>query len=337
MTGELSAIRESIQLTLEAEGPGGGPGTHELLDRAVEYYSLSYSRFPPAVLFEEVRRCRALLPPMLDHGGSDAARRHQRQMAGWLSALLGNLAFHLGDYVGARSHLTAAAELGSVTGDARLAAWGRGAQSMVARYQGRFDEAARRACEALDLAATPLQRSQLLAWVNLPVLALTGQREDAERALAQAAAELDADPRGAAPGRFGFDIAELELHAAEAYVMLGLPGPARAHAEASLAYCPRETPAWAAATATLCFADAAQHPVQAAERALDLMDRIPADRLRDTTRRRLKALADSLKAVDLPPVRTLHEWLRTLPPADRSRIVPMPRLNGRAETNGVHH
>ena len=46
---------------------------------------------------------------------------------------------------------------------------------------------------------------------------------------------MTADPDGAQPGRFGFDHAELHLHIAEASLLLGIPGQAREHAEASRA------------------------------------------------------------------------------------------------------
>lgn len=44
--------------------------------------------------------------------------------------------------------------------------------------------------------------------------------------------ELEADPAGQAPGRFGFDEPELALHQAEAHLTLGRTDQARARAEA---------------------------------------------------------------------------------------------------------
>lgn len=46
----LAALRESIELALDVEGPAGGPLTREQLTEAVAYYALRYSAFPPAHL-----------------------------------------------------------------------------------------------------------------------------------------------------------------------------------------------------------------------------------------------------------------------------------------------
>jgi len=46
----LAALRESIQLALDTEGPAGGPLTTEQLQAAVDYYALNYATFPPGRL-----------------------------------------------------------------------------------------------------------------------------------------------------------------------------------------------------------------------------------------------------------------------------------------------
>jgi hypothetical protein len=125
----LAAVCESIQLALETEGPAGGPLTREQLEHAVQYYALNYSAFPPGLLAGEVHRCRALITGMLRQRQLDTARIDLRRLAGWLSALLGNLAFHLSDYPAAWIHLGTAARLGSSAGDARLVCWSLGAQA----------------------------------------------------------------------------------------------------------------------------------------------------------------------------------------------------------------
>ncbi|WP_327434719.1 hypothetical protein [Streptomyces sp. NBC_01236] len=68
------------------------------------------------MLFEEVRDVRQLLTPPLER--SDATEGARRQV-GWLSALLGNLAYHLDDTSGARTHLTTATAHGPATGDSK--------------------------------------------------------------------------------------------------------------------------------------------------------------------------------------------------------------------------
>jgi hypothetical protein len=75
---------------------------------------------------------------------------------GCLTALLGNLAFHLGDAPAARAHLAAATGLGRATGDTHLVAWAAGAASMVARSRRHHHAALDLAEEGLA-AARPLR------------------------------------------------------------------------------------------------------------------------------------------------------------------------------------
>ena len=180
----LAAVRESVQLALEAEGPSGGPLAAQYLNAAWGYYDASYSSFPPAMLATEVHRTRALVTAMLQAPQSDEARAELRRVGGWLSALAGNLAFHLGDYPAAQIHLSTAARLGTATGDSRLTCWALGAQSMTSRGQHRDPEALDLARQAMEYAGTPLRRAQVLAWAELPALA-----------------RLGAGPDGSGPGR----------------------------------------------------------------------------------------------------------------------------------------
>lgn len=307
----LPAVRESLHLTLLAD-PQGSIGTAELVEAAVEHYALNYSKHPPQILFNEVRQVRQLLTPLLQAApGASYGVDIQRQV-GWLSALLGNLAFHLDDLTGARTHLSAAAAWGERTGDVRLAAWAWGAHSMVARTTGQYDTALTYAERGARLAPTGLVRAQLHAWALLPALARQQRSDDADQALRTALAELEADPSGTAPGRFGFDEPELALHQAEAHLALGRHQQARARAEASAASCPDGTGGWTAATLVLAQAEAADCPQDAVQRALHVLDHVPTARLRSTARTRLHDLATALPA---GPGSELSERLRTLPTA----------------------
>ncbi|WP_261958283.1 hypothetical protein [Streptomyces nigrescens] len=132
----LPAVRESLYLALLAD-PAGSSAVTELAEAAVEHYALNYSKHPPHILFTEVRTARSLLTEALTaHSVEEAVATQMRRSIGWLCALLGSLAFHLGDVTGARAHLTAARTYGARAGDARLTAWAWGAQSMVARAAG---------------------------------------------------------------------------------------------------------------------------------------------------------------------------------------------------------
>jgi tetratricopeptide (TPR) repeat protein len=326
----LAALRESIQLALEAEGPVGGPLVTGQLEAAVSYYSLNYSAFPPGLLATEVHRTRALAGAMLREDQPDDARTELRRLAGWLSALVGNTAFHLADYPAAQIHFATAARLGTSTGDSHLICWALGAQALTGYTLRRYAEALDLARQALDYAGTPLRRAQILAWSQLRSLALLGTqyRSDAARVIAAAQEEMAADPDGEQPGRFGFDLAELHLHIAEATLLLGDHARARTHAQASRDEVRPGRPAWAAATLTLARGEAARrHVSDAAALALDVLDTIPPPALRETSRVRLRALDHEFFTTGDPgtEARDLRERLRALPvlvPAGRISVEP---------------
>lgn len=319
----LAAIRESVQLTLSTEGPAGGTQTLEQLDQAVTYYALHYSAPPLHVLFGEVQQTRQIVASILQalgraagHPQRDQQQRHLWQLAGRLSGLLGNAAFHLSDPAAASAHLDTARQLALRSGDADLVAWARGAQSMLAHYQGRFQDAAQLAEDGAGAAATPLVRAQLLAWGQLRALAALGQQADARHVIAAAARELEADAVGSAPGRFGFGPTELELHLAEAHLTLEHPVEAQRHAQTSLDHGDYGLGGWSAAQITIALAEVGQARAdQAAQRGLLVLERVPPDRLRETTRKRLAALRRALAAVDTSPARDFRERLQLVPPA----------------------
>ncbi|MFF2519597.1 hypothetical protein [Streptomyces sp. NPDC058086] len=282
----------------------------ELAEAAADHYALNYSRHPVPVLFREVHATRALLTEVLAPGGASADLQRQ---VGRLSALLGNLAFHLEDFSGARTHLATAAAYADRCGDAALAAWTYGALSMVTRSTGNLPAALTYA-ERGAAAPRGLVRAQLHAWALLPTLALQGLDREATSALEEGLTELEADPVGEAPDRFGFDAAELALHQAEAHLALGRTAQARSRAESSAATCTTGTPGWAAATFVLAQAEASAQPSDAAQRGMDVLDRIPPSRLRSTARTRLKRLDSLLADCPADSVSDLRERLNTLPP-----------------------
>ncbi|WP_236570347.1 Twin-arginine translocation pathway signal [Streptomyces mexicanus] len=306
----LPSVRESLQLALLAE-PEGSPLVDELAEAAADHYHLNYSKHPVPVLFREVRAARTLLANLLSPG-TEGTELHRQ--VGRLSGLLGNLAFHLDDPAGARTHLATAVSYANRCGDSALAAWAYGAQSMVARHTGNLTAALAYAERGAAAAPAGLIRAQLHAWALLPTLAQQGRDREATAALDVALTELEADPAGQAPGRFGFDEPELALHQAEAHLTLGRTDQARARAEASAAACTAGTPGWAAATLVLAQAEAPDQPSDAAQRSLDVLDRVPPSRLRATARTRLQRLEGLLAARPAEYVADLRERLRTLPP-----------------------
>ncbi|MEU9033334.1 tetratricopeptide repeat protein [Streptomyces sp. NPDC048352] len=310
----LPAVRESLQLALLA-APHGSTEVAELADAAVEHYALTYPKHPAYLLFEEVRAARGLLTDCLVTGHvPEQVAGGLHRTVGWLSALMGNLAFHLDDHTGARAHLATATAYGTRTDDARLTAWALGAQSMVARAENRYETALSYAERAVAHAPAGLPKAQAHAWAQLTSLAGLGREQEADMALAAAARELEADALGFAPGRFGFDAAEYTLHQAESAIALGHHNRARTAAETSIGSTAVATPGWAAATLVLAQVEAPTQPADAAQRALDVLARVPAARLRSTSRARLARLDQVLTGVSATGVGDLHERVRVLVP-----------------------
>lgn len=305
----LPAIRESVQWAV-LDAPGGSPALVALAEAAVEHYALNYSKHPPAVLLEEVRGTRNLLSTATAAADRETEYGLRRQV-GWLSALLGNLAYHLDDRAGARTHLTLAGALGESTQERALTAWASGALAMVATARRDWDHARRHAEYGLQHAPEGLRRAQLLGWAMLPALAALQRASEADDVVS----ESDEIMRSAAelPGRFGYDRAEHRLHVAEAYLTLERCDRAADVARESIAAAPDQTPAWVAATLVLALAEARDAPEQAATRALGVLDLIPAPRLRATARNRLARLGRLLDNSTVSSATELAERLRTLP------------------------
>lgn len=254
---------------------------------------------PVPVLFKEVRAARNLLAQLLPPG-TDSTELHRQ--VGRLSGLLGNLAFHTWTTWPAHAP-TWAPPCHTPTG-AVIRRWRRGLTGRRAWWPATPRGAA--------AAPAGLIRAQLHAWALLPTLAQQGRDREATAALDVAVNEIEADPAGQAPDRFGFDEAELALHQAEAHLTLDRTDQARA--EAAAAACTAGTPGWAAATLVLAQAEASDQPSDAAQRALDILDRVPPSRLRATARTRLQRLEGLLAAHPAEYVADLCERLRTLPP-----------------------
>jgi hypothetical protein len=305
----LPAIRESVQWAV-MDAPSGSPAVVALAEAAVEHYALNYSKHPPAVLLEEVRATRNLLSTAVASTDPSTARDLRRQV-GWLSALLGNLAYHLDDRPGARAHLTLAGALGESTHDRALTAWSSGALAMVATARKDWDHARGHAEYGLQHAPEGLRRAQLLGWALLPALAALQRTSEADDVID----ESDQIMRSAdeLPGRFGYDRAEHRLHVAEAHLTLERYDRAADVARESIAAAPAETPGWAAATLVLALAEARDTPDQAASRALGVLDLIPPPRLRATARERLTRLRRLLDGSTTAAAAELAERLRALP------------------------
>ncbi|MGQ0776618.1 MAG: hypothetical protein ACT4NY_19695 [Pseudonocardiales bacterium] len=214
-------------------------------------------------------------------------------------------------------------------GENLLVGWSLGAQSMVAFFGDRPVDALDLAHQASEYADTALRRAQVTAWCELRALATLGHRSDAQRAATVAQRHMDAAGRDE-PGRFGFDHAELHQHLAEAFLRLGDTSVARFHAGRSVELKSPGSGGWAAATAILARAHAAERSTtEATALANSVLDTVPPASLRETTRRRLIALDADLLSERRPgqASRDLHDRLQTLPAHTQVRSTS-PEPNG---------
>lgn len=309
----LGAVMESVRLTLRVEGPAGGPVTHEQLELAVEQYARAYWATPAGVLFGQVRQCRQLVDGMLDQRQPASRRRHLHLVAGWLSALLGNLSFHLGDYRPARMHLGTAWRLGQAAGHNGLVAWVRGAQSMVELYDDHPEEALRMAREGQALAPNPLVRAQLASWGEARALARMGDRRGVLEAIARGSRAIESSGDDWSPGGvFSFSVGEFEQYCGTACLWLDLPEEAKRHADHAFEL--RDTVA-AKALARLDVAAAESQlgrPAEASQIGAEVLQ-MPAEYLIDPIVRRATELAASLEPHrSLAEVRDFNERLASL-------------------------
>lgn len=303
----LSAVRDSLVLTLATSAPGDAD-LHDQLDGAVAHYDRTYSHHPPGVLAGEVAATRGLVAGLLNRQ-PEQGRAHLLGVCGWLSALLGNLAYHQDDDGAATTHLATALSLGTDARDRRLQAWTRGAQAMLARSRHQWRRALDLARDGYDLAATPLQQAQLIAWAQLPAQAHLGQHRETENALRHAETHLEHATFHS--GRFGMDAAEFHLHVAESAAALGDTDRAREHADLSAAEKVPYGPGWVAARLVRAQSD----PDEAAETAADVLTHVAPARLRATSRRRLQSTHTLLAQNSHPQAEDIGARLRVLPPA----------------------
>lgn len=156
----------------------------------------------------------------------------------------------------------------------------------------------------------------MVASAELPALVKLGNqhRFEIHRVIFVARHEIEADPQGEQPGRFGFDAAEFELHVAETHVALGDFIRSTIHARASLEHTTIGGPAWTAAMLVLSISEAHRNNTdQATDLAMAILDTIPPESLRETARQRFAILDGILAKLDRPDraARDLREQRRS--------------------------
>lgn len=314
-TGAMAAgdYLESIELVRQAEASDVGPQTLEQLDRTVERLGQEYLRTPPARTLEEVRQYRQYVVQLLDGRQTQAQKAHLYDVAGWLCALLGHVAFDLGQ--DSAVHCATALRLAEEVGDAELTAWVRGTQALVAIYDGRPDDAVQFARAGRQVAPAGSASGVRLWGLEARAYARKREREPAEHAMAAAERGFDGLSQQPNGSIFSFDRPFLPYYAGTAYVDLRQSKRAREYADQAIALCDAAPADWPAtrvqARITVAIALGQQgQPDGAGRLGMEALE-LCVPRVRDVPVAR--RFAELLKALrpnrDVPAVRDLEEQL----------------------------
>jgi transcriptional regulator with XRE-family HTH domain/tetratricopeptide (TPR) repeat protein len=231
-----AAARESIELSRQVEASELGPTTLEHLELTVERLGLIFLNTPPEQVSEELGWHRHRATELLTGKQTLAERRHLYVALGWLTGLLGHLAFDLGHYSAARTHCLTALQLAHEADHRELGAWIRSLQAMIALYSGWFQEAA-----DLAWAGEELAMDGTVGRVQLPVLAARayarlGDHRGADAAVHRAEEAFERLSNPARPESvFSVDAARVPFCAGTAYVWLGQPRRAEIYSRRALA------------------------------------------------------------------------------------------------------
>jgi transcriptional regulator with XRE-family HTH domain len=178
---------EAMELARRAEASDVGAGTLAGVERAVERLRRAATGAPPETLIPAVRAQRRYVERLLEGRLTLGRRRRLLAAAGWLSLLLAQLDFDVGDREAAEANRDAAVRLARQAGHAELVAWAFEALAWWALVDGRHRDALDLAGAGQDLAppasaaAVQLALDEAQAWTSL------GDRREAEAARRQAA------------------------------------------------------------------------------------------------------------------------------------------------------
>jgi tetratricopeptide (TPR) repeat protein len=329
-----AAARESMELSRQVEASELGPTTLEHLELTVERLGLIFLNTPPDQLSEEIRWHRHRAGALLQGRQTLGERRHLYVALGWLTGLLGHLAFDLGEYATARTHCLTALQLASEADHRDLGAWIRSIQAMIALYSRRFQEAVDFAWAGEELGVTGT-----VGQVQLPVLAARaharlGDRRSTDVAVHRAEEAFARLSGSAHPESvFSVDAARVPFCAGTAYAWLGQPRRAEVYSRQALALYDAATGAnrWPANQA-LARCDLAMAMLQLGE--VEEACRIGTEALAIFTERRVDSVLRRARefqgALDggsyraLPAARAFTEQLRAIGPPRPSAALTAP-------------
>ena len=191
----------------------------------IEHLAISYLNTPPAPMLAQAAQLRSTIVKTL--------RSHERPgpleieyliAAGRLSGVLSYAALDLGASRDARLHAAAAFNCAEHAGDGELAAWARGTQGLIARFDGNFDQSLKFVREGLRKYAGKGTSAPRLLCGEAQSLANLGDSEGTNNALIKAA-ESREKVRGkdSLGGLFGFSEAKQRYYSSSSLIWLDEP------------------------------------------------------------------------------------------------------------------
>ena len=235
VTGAGVALQQSgvaaRRLARKLEESNLGPFTLEHLELEFARFLRQYEHPPSGQMLRDVSALRDEVELLLDGRQTLAQRAALYRVAGQLSALLGFMAFDLGDFPGAYAHLLTAEQLAREVGDHRLLASVKVDQSMVALWDGDVVRASSCAREGQGYAADGAQRALLAVRGEARALARKGERAGVFEALRRAERELPSQPLDDDPygGWWSCSPGALQLYTGISLLWLGQPVNAEPH------------------------------------------------------------------------------------------------------------
>jgi transcriptional regulator with XRE-family HTH domain len=179
-------VLEAMELVRRAEASEVGVGTVAGVERAVERLRRAASGTPPELLMPAVAAQRRYVGRLIEVRLTLGRRRRLLAAAGWLSILLAQLHFDLGEREAAAANRDAAQRLAAQAGQAELAAWAAEALAWWALADGRHRDALELARAGQDLAPPAGAAALQLALDEAQALAALGDRRAAADAHRQA-------------------------------------------------------------------------------------------------------------------------------------------------------
>jgi transcriptional regulator with XRE-family HTH domain len=214
----VTSLRDSHTLdALLADVPLGEAVT--TAEKAAAALAVDYLANPPGPMLRAALDARRAVVGELRRAPSTAQRRDVIRAAGYLSGVLAYATLDLNHPSAASEHAATAMRCAESARDRELAAWVRGTQSLIARFEKDFPTALALAQDGLRVAGPGTSTPRLLAGVAQSAANL-GDRAEAHRALNAAEAAANDAGRDSLPGLFTFSRAKLSYYGGSALMWL---------------------------------------------------------------------------------------------------------------------